>query len=161
MASDERDVLGSGRTAAAEAACFSEDQLRAITSVVHSLLNEEFSAGRHHPWEESRGDDGRGSSKSCGNSRKRGGGSRSRSGHSGYAARCGVAGVGNDKGARKMPRSHARQFPVQVTRPLWAIGRRRTPFGGSASPCSVNQEMSRGRRQERGRATLSVPCSRG
>ena len=62
MASDERDVPGSGRTAAEEATGFSEDQLRAITSVVRSLLNEEFSAGRQHPREESRGDDGRGSS---------------------------------------------------------------------------------------------------
>ena len=71
-ASDERDDPGSGRTAAAETAGFSEDQLRAITSIVRRLLNEEFSAGRHHPREESRGDDSHGSSKSCGNSRKGG-----------------------------------------------------------------------------------------
>ena len=72
MTSDERDDAGSRRTAAAETAGFSEDQLLAITSFVRRLLNEEFSAGRHHPREESRGDDSRGSSKTCGNSRKGG-----------------------------------------------------------------------------------------
>ena len=102
MASDERDVPGSGRTAAEEATGFSEDQLRAITSVVRSLLNEEFSAGRQHPREESRGDDGRGSSKSCANSRKRGG-----AGAGAAAALRRGAGVGNGKGARQTPRSHA------------------------------------------------------
>ena len=100
MASEERDVPGSGRTTAGEATGFSEDQLRAITSVVRSLLNEEFPAGRR---EERRGDDGRGSSKCCGNSRKRGGAGAA----AGPLALRRGAGVGNGKGARQTPRSHA------------------------------------------------------
>ena len=56
--SDERDDPESGQTAAAETAGFSEDMLRAITSVVRCLLNEELSTS-HHPREESWGDDSR------------------------------------------------------------------------------------------------------
>ena len=68
MAADGRDDRGSELTAATESTGFSEDQLRAITSVVRRLLHEELSAGHRPPREESRGEDSSRSGESGANS---------------------------------------------------------------------------------------------